>query len=226
MDGFLNISKPPGLTSFEAVRKVRRIIREKKVGHCGTLDPMATGVLIVVFGQATKKAALLSGQDKVYRAEIRLGLATDSGDITGKIIKESPVPEISEVQAGSALKNFMGFTDQIPPMVSALKQGGRRLYALAREGVTVERSPRRIEIKSIRMIRFESPILEFRVHCSKGTYIRSLAEDIGKVLGVPATLESLVRERSGDFGIEESLPWPQVLASSRESLLARSHPLS
>lgn len=222
MDGLLNILKPQGLTSFQAVRRVREIIQEKKVGHCGTLDPLATGVLIVVFGRATKQASLISGQDKVYRAEVLLGLATDSGDITGKVIEESPVPEIPKENAEAALRSFIGFSDQIPPMVSALKYGGRRLYFLAREGVTVERAPRKIEIKSIQMIRFESPVLEFRVLCSKGTYIRTLAEDLGRALGVPATLQSLVREKSGDFGIEESIPWTQVLSSSKESLLARS----
>jgi len=220
MDGLLNIQKPSGLTSFEVVRKVRRILQEKKVGHCGTLDPMAAGVLIVVFGKATKQAAQISGQDKVYRAQVRLGLSTDSGDITGKIIEESPVPDIPIEKVKTVLKNFIGLTDQIPPMVSAVKHRGRRLYALAREGITVERIPRKIEIKSIEMIQFNSPVLEFRVLCSKGTYIRVLAEDLGRALGVPATLQSLVREKSGNFRIEESLPWPQVLSSSKESLLA------
>jgi len=219
MDGLLNVCKPQGLTSFQVVKQIRGILKVKKAGHCGTLDPMATGVLLVVFGKATKQATVLSGQDKVYRAEIRLGQRTDTGDITGNIMEESLPPVLTLNQVQSVLQGFIGISDQIPPMVSALKYGGHRLYDLARQGRTVERSPRKINIESLELLRLESPILEIRVRCSKGTYIRTLAEDIGRVLGVPATLQSLEREKSGNFNIQDSIPWDKVVSSNTKSLL-------
>ncbi len=221
-EGLLNINKPQGLTSFEVVRRIKRILDIPKVGHCGTLDPMATGVLLVVFGKATKQADQFMSQEKTYLAEIQWGLRTDSGDITGTVVEEAPVPEISRESVEEALLKFVGVIQQIPPMVSALKYGGRKLYEIAREGIEVVREPRTIEIRSINLLEKHPKTILIRVRCSKGTYVRTLAEDIGKALGVPATLTRLVRESSGGFQIKDSIPWAELMSLSRDALLAKS----
>jgi tRNA pseudouridine55 synthase len=166
--GILNISKPSGLTSFQVVRQVRRILGEKRVGHCGTLDPMASGVLVVVFGSATVLQDQFMAGEKVYRAEMKLGIKTDTGDITGKPLMTCEPPKISTLQIQKAFEKFTGEISQVPPMYSALKRDGKPLYAYARAGVEVHRDPRPVTIHALTLIALRHPVIEFRVVCSKG----------------------------------------------------------
>ncbi len=226
ISGLLNINKPQGITSFRVVKEVRRLLGVKKVGHCGTLDPMASGVLLVVFGRsATRQVPLLMQGAKTYRAEIRLGLRTDTGDATGKVLEQLPVPEISREKIESVLREFTGTIEQIPPMFSALKHRGKKLYEYARRGVAIKRAPRKIEIYSLVLIResiAEDRTLEIRAVCSKGTYVRTLAEDIGRRLGTVATLSALVREAVGPYKIEDSFPGESLPGARREALLHKA----
>ena len=204
MQGLILIDKPENITSFGAVAKIKRIAYEKRVGHTGTLDPMATGVLPVLLGRATALSGLLTLADKRYTAKVKLGVATDTEDITGNIISETKVSVTNE-QLECALKLFTGKIMQMPPMYSAIKKDGVRLYKLAREGKTAEVEAREIEIFSISLI---SPlnnqnVFEIDVHASKGTYIRSLARDIGEYLGCGACLTELRRTYTGGFSIED-----------------------
>ncbi|OGR97568.1 MAG: tRNA pseudouridine(55) synthase TruB [Elusimicrobia bacterium RIFCSPLOWO2_01_FULL_64_13] len=217
--GVINLIKPPGITSFQAVKAVRSILGEKRVGHCGTLDPMASGVLLVVFGAATRLSGSLMSGEKTYRGEIIFGVRTDSGDLTGKVLEEVPVPPLDPARLKAVFQTFVGEISQVPPMVSALKYGGRRLYQLAREGVTVPRAARRVTIRSFELLGIDGPRAGFRVACSKGTYVRTLAEDAGRALGLPAALASLVRERSGTFEIGAGLPWEALVGMDRQALL-------
>ena len=204
MQGLILIDKPENITSFGAVAKIKRIAYEKRVGHTGTLDPMATGVLPVLLGRATALSGLLTLADKRYTAKVKLGVATDTEDITGNIISETKV-SVTDLQLEAALKLFTGKIMQMPPMYSAIKKDGVRLYKLAREGKTAEVEAREIEIFSISLI---SPlnnqnVFEIDVHASKGTYIRSLARDIGEHLGCGACLTELRRTYTGGFSIED-----------------------
>ena len=204
MQGLILIDKPENITSFGAVAKIKRIAYEKRVGHTGTLDPMATGVLPVLLGRATALSGLLTLADKRYTAKVKLGVATDTEDITGNIISETKV-SVTDIQLEAALKLFTGKIMQMPPMYSAIKKDGVRLYKLAREGKTAEVEAREIEIFSISLI---SPlnnqnVFEIDVHASKGTYIRSLARDIGEYLGCGACLTGLRRTYTGGFSIED-----------------------
>ena len=204
MQGLILIDKPENITSFGAVAKIKRIAYEKRVGHTGTLDPMATGVLPVLLGRATALSGLLTLADKRYTAKVKLGVATDTEDITGNIISETKV-SVTDLQLEAALKAFTGKIMQVPPMYSAIKKDGVRLYKLAREGKTAEVEAREIEIFSISLI---SPlnnqnVFEIDVHASKGTYIRSLARDIGEHLGCGACLTELRRTYTGGFSIED-----------------------
>ena len=204
MQGLILIDKPKNITSFGAVAKIKRIAQEKRVGHTGTLDPMATGVLPVLLGRATALSGLLTLADKRYTAKVKLGVATDTEDITGNIISETKV-SVTDLQLEAALKLFTGKIMQMPPMYSAIKKDGVRLYKLAREGKTAEVEAREIEIFSISLI---SPlnnqnVFEIDVHASKGTYIRSLARDIGEHLGCGACLTELRRTYTGGFSIED-----------------------
>lgn len=203
MQGLLLLNKPQGLTSFSAVARLRYLAKEKRVGHTGTLDPMATGVLPVFFGRATALSGLLLDQDKRYVAQIKLGLTTDTDDITGKILTEKAV-NITNTQLESALKYFTGKISQIPPMYSAIKKDGVRLYELARKGKSVEITPREVEIYEIRLLSGldEDYSFKIEVSVSKGTYIRSLARDIGEYLGCGATLKGLERSYAAGFDIE------------------------
>jgi len=220
--GILNINKPAGLTSFAVVQQIRRILNERKVGHCGTLDPMATGVLVVLFGNAVSRQDEYMTREKVYRAGMRLGIKTDTGDITGNVVQSSLPPVLSDAAVRTALEKFTGEIEQLPPMYSAVKFKGRRLYQYAREGKEIARPPRKVNILSIDLLSIKHPVIDFRVVCSKGTYIRTLVEDIGSCLNVPATLESLERERSGGFSIDDSLGWETLVRMSREDLISRS----
>jgi tRNA pseudouridine55 synthase len=230
MDGLLLIDKPAGLTSHDVVNQVRRIIRVRRVGHTGTLDPFATGLLAVLVGRATRLARFLSGLEKEYEAVIRLGYATDTGDINGKPLPSAiGTSTLSKEQIEAALNALRGDIDQVPPMYSAKKQAGRKLYELARRGEEVERKPVRVRISSFEPIKPSGELLkdnldgtfdfEVRVECSSGTYIRTLAEDFGKQLGVGAHLAELRRTRIGDFKIAEAATLEQVKVSLAEESL-------
>lgn len=203
--GFLNIDKPAGMTSHDVVAQVRRAINLKKVGHAGTLDPMATGVLVLCLGKATRLSEYVMGHDKVYEAEVCLGIETDTYDVEGVVVfKNENV--ITRDQLEAVLPRFRGTIEQVPPMYSAIKQRGKKLYELAREGQTVERQPRQVTIQALAITSWEFPRFRLRIKCSPGTYIRSLAHDIGAALGVGAHLSALRRLSSGQhFQIENAI---------------------
>jgi tRNA pseudouridine55 synthase len=204
IDGIFNIDKPDGMTSHDVVARVRRLAGQKRVGHAGTLDPTASGVLPILLGQATRLAEYLSESGKAYRATIRFGIVTDSYDTEGQIVRESEVT-LTRDDIAAALPDFLGDQLQRPPLFSALKQGGQRLYALARAGKTPEVPPRPIHIDTLDIVNWISPILTLDVACGKGTYIRSLAFDLGERLGPGAHLAALVRTRSGPFTLASSI---------------------
>lgn len=203
MDGILNVNKPAGMTSHDVVSVVRNYSRLKRVGHAGTLDPLATGVLLVCLGQATRVVEYLGDHDKKYRARVRLGIETDTYDATGAVVAQRPVTATRE-QVQAALHGFVGKIAQRPPAYSAIKQNGVPLYKLARQGKEVDRQARAVEIFSIDVRQVALPDVEFDVHCSKGTYVRSLAHDLGEQLGCGAHLTALTRTASGHFTLEDS----------------------
>ena len=210
MDGIINVMKPPGMTSHDVVDQIRRVLRVKKAGHTGTLDPGAAGVLVICLGRATRLARFITDSDKEYRAEIVFGAATDTGDALGKLIAEEDAAYLTEDMVRAALPAFTGELSQVPPMVSAIKFHGKKLYELARAGVTIERQARTVTISELEYISGNGwgggrPSVALRVTCSKGTYIRSLCEDLGKYLGYPAHLSFLIRSRVGAFRIDESV---------------------
>lgn len=209
INGIINVDKPAGMTSHDVVAVLRKISGESRVGHAGTLDPMATGVLLICMGQATRVAEYLTEHDKKYRARIRLGVETDTFDATGNIVSQQPV-SVSREQLESALSSLVGKLAQQPPAFSAIKREGVPLYKLARQGIQVETEPREIEIYSIALLEFTSPELDVDIHCSKGTYIRSLAHDLGGKLGCGASLAALRRTASGQFSIEHAVPLQQL----------------
>ena len=209
MNGILLIDKPVGKTSHDIIYAVRRALQMKRVGHAGTLDPMATGVLVVLVGKATKVSDFLLNKDKRYRAGILLGCETDSYDMDGTVIKRCE-PNISEEQFKTVLYQFIGEQTQIPPMFSAIKQNGKKLYEMARTGIEVESKGRDITIYSLDLLSFNDSHAEVEVHCSKGTYIRSLAHDIGTKLGCGACLNSLKRCASGQFFIDDAVTLEQL----------------
>lgn len=199
------MDKPSGITSFEVVRQVRRALGVKKVGHTGTLDPLATGVLPVCVGEATKIAGLLTAQNKVYYAQATLGICTDSLDSTGRILVQQPVGDISRSVAVELLGRFRGEIEQRPPAYSAIRTNGRRAYELARQGQSPVLEPRRVTVNVLELLTWDPPIFALRVDCSKGTYVRSLIADIGDALGCGAVLTALRRERSGPFTLKQSV---------------------
>jgi len=205
MDGILNINKPPGRTSFSVVALVRKLSRERRVGYAGTLDANAGGVLPVCLGRGTRVIEFIIDTSKAYRARIRLGIATDTYDATGKIVQKGDTSGISREQLESALDTFCGSIVQTPPMYSALKYKGQRLYKLARAGITVERKSRPAMVYRIELVDFEPPLATIEVECARGTYIRSLAQDLGKLLGCGAHLEHLLRIRCGPFDIGDAV---------------------
>ncbi|UCB43560.1 MAG: tRNA pseudouridine(55) synthase TruB [Dehalococcoidales bacterium] len=210
MDGILNINKPRGKTSFSIVAAVRRLSGEKRVGHAGTLDPEATGVLPVCLGKATRIIEFLMDTTKAYRAEVELGVDTDTYDATGTVVQRGDVSGINREQVETALGSFRGRILQTPPMYSAVKQQGRPLYEIARAGKTVERKKRSVDVHSLELKTWQTPVATLEVVCGKGTYIRSLAHDLGQALGCGAMLRDLVRLRCGLFEIENSVTLPEL----------------
>lgn len=204
MDGILVINKPSGITSHDVVNFIRRKFNIKRVGHAGTLDPLATGVLVMLLGKATKLSNTFLNDDKEYIAKLYFGKSTDTQDSRGKVVEEKTIESLDIEVIKKALENFKGEIEQIPPMVSAIKHKGKKLYELARFGKTVAREPRKIRISEIEILDFKFPEVIFKVKCSKGTYVRTLCEDIGRSLGVPSHMSGLVRSASGDFLLENS----------------------
>ena len=210
-NGIINIYKEAGFTSHDVEAKLRGILKQKKIGHTGTLDPEAVGVLPVCLGKGTKVCDLLTDKDKVYETVMRLGVVTDTQDMTGNVLRESPV-HVTREELEAVMRQFLGDYDQIPPMYSALKVQGKKLYELAREGRVIERKPRRVQILGLELRGMEEDGIHvhMRVHCSKGTYIRTLCHDIGERLGCGAAMEKLIRTRVGVFKIEDALTLAQV----------------
>lgn len=203
-EGILLVDKPQGITSHDVVSKLRRIFQIKKIGHAGTLDPMATGLLIMLIGKATKVSQYMMSMDKEYTGTVRLGQITDSQDAEGELLEERPVPELAEADVRTQMKGFLGDQYQLPPMFSAKKINGQKLYKLARKGQTVEREPRVIHISKFEMTAFALPLVSFRVNCSKGTYVRTIAHDLGEKLGCGGHLCELRRTAVGSFRIEDA----------------------
>ncbi len=201
MDGFLNIHKPAGMTSHDVVARVRRALKTKRVGHAGTLDPDATGVLVVAVGQATRLLPYVPLEPKVYLATVGFGTATDTEDASGQVTAEADASGLTEEALRSVLPRFIGEIEQVPPMVSALHHNGQRLYDLARQGITVEREARTITIHAIECLSLD----RIRVTCGGGTYIRTLCKDIGEALGLPAHMASLVREAVGSYKLSDAI---------------------
>ena len=207
--GIINVYKEKGFTSFDVVAKLRGILKTKKIGHTGTLDPDAEGVLPVCIGRGTKVCDILTDKDKVYEAVMLLGVETDTQDTSGEILKEKPV-EASEEAVREAMLSFVGDYAQVPPMYSALKVNGKKLYELAREGKTVERKARNVQIFSIEIQEINLPRVRMSVHCSKGTYIRTLCHDIGEKLGCGGCMEKLLRTKVGIFELRDTLKLAQI----------------
>jgi tRNA pseudouridine55 synthase len=209
MNGILNIFKPKGISSYQVVREVRNILNISKVGHTGTLDPAASGVLLICLGQATKIAEFLVSKKKHYQGEMTLGITTDSQDAEGKIIGKKEVgTDIDEKRIRDIFQKYEGTISQVPPMFSAVHYKGKRLYHLARKGIEVKRSPKEVKIYQFNLINYDqrvNPIVKFEVVCSKGTYVRTLCNDIGNELGCGAHLSSLIRKKVGNFSIEDSI---------------------
>lgn len=212
IDGVLLVDKPTGCTSHDIVDFVRRRFGFKKVGHCGTLDPLATGLLMLVIGKATKIQDLLMAEDKAYIGTMKLGQVTDSQDSDGKIVEEHPVPELTQAQVEAVMKEFTGDFYQTPPMVSALKKQGVPLYKLARAGKVVEREPRLVHIAYYKVHNFASPEVKFEIGCSKGFYVRTYCHDIGQKLGCGAHLIQLSRIKSGNFTLDRAVSWEKLQA--------------
>ncbi len=203
--GIVVINKPAGITSHDVVSRVRRVFNMRRVGHAGTLDPMATGVLVVLLGKATKLSDQFVAFDKAYRATLRLGVKTSSADIMGQTLEEKLFDKITQAQVEKVFQQFTGDIEQLPPMVSAVKYKGERLYKLARQGKQVERAARKVRIDQLKLLKFNLPDVEFFMACSKGTYVRQLAEDVGDVLGCGACICQIERTRVGPYGIDQSV---------------------
>ena len=206
MKGVLLLDKPAGMTSHDVVDHIRRAAHTRRVGHTGTLDPSATGLLIICVGEATRLSEYLTRLDKVYEGYLRFGVVTDSYDMEGKVLEENPVPDIRPEEIREAFDALTGDIQQVPPMVSAVKVGGQRLYKMARKGETVERKPRDVTVKEFRLLDYDAPLARFRVECTSGTYVRSLCHDVGRSIGCGGTLDSLRRVAVGRHRVENATP--------------------
>lgn len=220
-DGVLLVDKPRGCTSHDVVDSVRRLFGTRKVGHAGTLDPMATGLLILLVGRATKASDLLMAQDKEYLGEATLGVVTDTQDAEGQAVESAAVPSLTEERVREAMGAMVGDQSQVPPMHSAKKVGGKKLYDLARKGVEVTREPRPITVSAFELLSWESPRIGFRVRCSKGTYVRTLAHDLGRRLGPGAHLSMLRRTKSGRIDVADAATLQALGALDEPGLRSR-----
>ncbi|WP_411726176.1 tRNA pseudouridine(55) synthase TruB [Methyloglobulus sp.] len=218
--GILLLDKRLGISSNRALQEVKRLFNANKAGHTGSLDPLATGLLPICFGAATKISGMLLNANKRYQVIIQLGIRTDTGDLEGKIVETKPVPEFTVEDIKISLEKFTGAIDQVPPMYSALKQNGKKLCELARGGITVKRKARHITIFELKLLAVQKDTLELEVYCSKGTYIRSLAEDIGQELACGATVKELRRIQAGQFRIEQGMSLEQLQELDGQQLLA------
>lgn len=218
LDGAVLIDKPSGPTSHDVVDAIRRKFGIKKVGHCGTLDPNATGLLVIVLGRGTKLSEKLMGDDKVYEGTIRFGAATSSYDSDGEVLETKPVPPLTLDRLNEMAAQFIGDQMQMPPMVSAIKKDGVPLYKLARKGVEVEREPRLVHIYNFRFTNYSEPDGEFKLACTKGTYVRSIAHELGQKTGCGAHLAALRRSTSGKFDIADATPLDAILAMTLSEL--------
>ncbi|MFH0947937.1 MAG: tRNA pseudouridine(55) synthase TruB [Elusimicrobiota bacterium] len=205
MKNVLLINKPSGITSYDVIRILKKKLHPKKIGHAGTLDPLASGLLIVLIDEATKQSEKFMDMGKRYRVEMQLGIKTDTGDMDGKITQKCNISDLNREKIEKILKKFEGKIKQIPPMYSAIKYKGKKLYEYARAGIEVKVKPRVVEIKKIKLLKFNSETIDLRVDCSKGTYIRTLVEDIAKKLKTVATVKSLTREKIGNYTIRKAI---------------------
>lgn len=224
LDGAILIDKPAGPTSHDVVDAIRRQFGIKKVGHCGSLDPAATGLLIIVLGRGTKLSEKLMSDDKVYEGTIKMGESTDSYDADGELVAALPVPPLTLEELNAAAEEFVGDQMQTPPMVSAIKKGGVPLYKLARKGIEVPREPRLVHIYNFRFSAYQEPLAQFRLACTKGTYVRSIAHDLGQKLGCGAHLAALRRVASGKFDSAQALPLDEVMKLTPRELEKRVVP--
>ena len=223
MDGFINVLKPTGLSSHDVVDIVRRIFKQKRVGHAGTLDPAAAGILPVALGRAARLVEYMEGADKSYRAEIAFGYATDTGDVYGEVVESVPHPVLpSEEELRRVLGQFVGEIEQLPPAYSAIKVGGQRAYDLARQGAAVEIKARTVRIDRLELLRVDAARARILldVDCAKGTYIRSLCTDIGATMGLPATMRFLLRTRVGGFTLDDSYTLEELAETGADALRA------
>jgi len=220
LEGVLVLDKPKDMTSTEAVERIKKLLRVRKAGHGGTLDPFATGVLPICLGRATKIAQFILEGDKVYQGTFELGLITETYDLTGEVVERRPVPELSAEEIEEVMQGFVGEIEQVPPPYSAAKYRGQPLYRWARRGVKVEKEPKRVEVLEFRVLSVELPRVHFEVYCSKGTYVRSLVHEVGLRLGCGATLIGLRRLRKGPFTLEQALTLEEVERLHREGRLA------
>lgn len=218
-DGILLVNKPSDWTSNDVVVKIRNHFKFSKVGHGGTLDPMATGLLVLLIGKGTKLSNRIMGGDKIYEGVIRLGVTTNTQDADGEVLKEKDASHITRRQVEAIIsKNYLGDIEQIPPMVSAIKKNGVPLYKMARKGQEIEREPRKIHISSFEVLEFSNPLVTFRVKSTKGTYVRTLAHDIGNDLGVGGSLDALCRTASGPLTVDNAHTMEEILACDRETI--------
>lgn len=225
LDGVLLVDKPGDHTSHDVVARLRRKLNMKRIGHAGTLDPMATGLMIVLIGKATKISQYLISLDKEYEGTIELGKVTDSQDADGEVVETRPVPILTEAEVRKAMAGFLGDQYQIPPMYSAIKIDGVPLYKSARKGIEVEREPRFIRVISIELTRFASPEIDFKLRCTKGTYVRTIAHDLGQRLGCGAHLKALRRTATDKFTVAQSLTLDQIEALSVPEIEQRLIPV-
>ncbi len=210
VSGVLVVDKPAGWSSNEAVQKAKRLFNARKVGHTGALDPLATGVLPLCFGEATKFSQYLLSSDKKYEVRIKLGVATDSGDADGNVVAEREVGDVTPARVEEALRFFRGEIDQVPSMFSAIKHNGQPLYKLARQGIEVERQARRVTVYSNELISLEGDVVELHIHCSKGTYVRTIAQELGEVLGCGAHVSALRRTVAGPYGESDLVTFAEL----------------